>query len=242
MFLTHQYLLYTLLYFILFQRCSFDKQTLIFLLFSPVTADWISLCTQKLCMCCVASPDIDLDNIDSEKIEWRSNKRCGAKYYMEGFKRKNEQMKEAVSYRQSGFGWVRFDFFKGRRNWRDKLNIPLLCHLSHTWAIWITKQDFTQILYMITRPTNGTLQIIFVDLLHIHMLEHNAVLVVQYPPHVPTHCISHMHVSWLKALEVTATYGKLTIWSRSSWLSKDLWGDSITYRWLTVKIYVLYMP
>uniref|UniRef100_A0A3Q1HVH3 Si:dkeyp-120h9.1 n=1 Tax=Acanthochromis polyacanthus TaxID=80966 RepID=A0A3Q1HVH3_9TELE len=31
--------------------------------------DKISLYTQKLCMCCVASPDIDLDNIDPEKIE-----------------------------------------------------------------------------------------------------------------------------------------------------------------------------
>ncbi|KAK5855067.1 hypothetical protein PBY51_005206 [Eleginops maclovinus] len=31
--------------------------------------DRISLYTQKLCMCCVASPDIDLDNIDPEKIE-----------------------------------------------------------------------------------------------------------------------------------------------------------------------------
>lgn len=31
--------------------------------------DKISLFTQKLCFCCVASPDIDLDNIDPEKIE-----------------------------------------------------------------------------------------------------------------------------------------------------------------------------
>ncbi|KAF3833904.1 hypothetical protein F7725_025108 [Dissostichus mawsoni] len=31
--------------------------------------DRISLYTQKLCMCCVASPDIDLDNLDPEKIE-----------------------------------------------------------------------------------------------------------------------------------------------------------------------------
>ncbi|KAM9385056.1 Y+L amino acid transporter 2 isoform 1-T2 [Pholidichthys leucotaenia] len=31
--------------------------------------DKISLLTQKLCMCCVASPDIDLDNIDPEKME-----------------------------------------------------------------------------------------------------------------------------------------------------------------------------
>ncbi|XP_045915635.1 Y+L amino acid transporter 2-like [Micropterus dolomieu] len=31
--------------------------------------DRISLSTQKLCMCCVASPDIDLDNIDPAKIE-----------------------------------------------------------------------------------------------------------------------------------------------------------------------------
>uniref|UniRef100_A0A7N6BDC2 Uncharacterized protein n=1 Tax=Anabas testudineus TaxID=64144 RepID=A0A7N6BDC2_ANATE len=29
----------------------------------------ISLYTQKLCMCCVASPDIDLDNIEPEKLE-----------------------------------------------------------------------------------------------------------------------------------------------------------------------------
>uniref|UniRef100_A0A3B3C2N7 Si:dkeyp-120h9.1 n=1 Tax=Oryzias melastigma TaxID=30732 RepID=A0A3B3C2N7_ORYME len=31
--------------------------------------DKISLFTQKLCLCCVASPDIDLDNIDPEKME-----------------------------------------------------------------------------------------------------------------------------------------------------------------------------
>uniref|UniRef100_A0A1A8CN92 Solute carrier family 7 (Cationic amino acid transporter, y+ system), member 7 n=1 Tax=Nothobranchius kadleci TaxID=1051664 RepID=A0A1A8CN92_NOTKA len=37
--------------------------------FLDKTIDKISLFTQKLCMCCVASPDIDLDNIDPEKIE-----------------------------------------------------------------------------------------------------------------------------------------------------------------------------
>lgn len=31
--------------------------------------DVISLNTQKLCLCCVASPDIDLDNIDPDKVE-----------------------------------------------------------------------------------------------------------------------------------------------------------------------------
>ncbi|XP_068584528.1 Y+L amino acid transporter 2-like isoform X2 [Cebidichthys violaceus] len=31
--------------------------------------DHISLYTQKLCLCCVTSPDIDLDNLDPEKIE-----------------------------------------------------------------------------------------------------------------------------------------------------------------------------
>lgn len=49
----------------------------IILLFSSVhmffslflSADKISLYTQKMCMCCVTSPDIDLDNIDPEKIE-----------------------------------------------------------------------------------------------------------------------------------------------------------------------------
>lgn len=29
----------------------------------------VSLLTQKLCLCCVASPDIDLDNIDPEKMK-----------------------------------------------------------------------------------------------------------------------------------------------------------------------------
>uniref|UniRef100_A0A3Q2YQL6 Si:dkeyp-120h9.1 n=1 Tax=Hippocampus comes TaxID=109280 RepID=A0A3Q2YQL6_HIPCM len=29
----------------------------------------LSSCTQKLCYCCVASPDIDLDNIDTDKME-----------------------------------------------------------------------------------------------------------------------------------------------------------------------------
>lgn len=33
------------------------------------TADKITLYTQKLCFCCVASPDIDLDNIDPEKMK-----------------------------------------------------------------------------------------------------------------------------------------------------------------------------
>lgn len=34
-----------------------------------VAADGISLFTQKLCMCCVTSSDIDLDNIEPEKME-----------------------------------------------------------------------------------------------------------------------------------------------------------------------------
>lgn len=46
-------------------------QTLLF----PVAADTISLYTQKLCMCCVASPDLDLDNIDPGKMEWRGNEK-----------------------------------------------------------------------------------------------------------------------------------------------------------------------
>uniref|UniRef100_H3DK93 Si:dkeyp-120h9.1 n=1 Tax=Tetraodon nigroviridis TaxID=99883 RepID=H3DK93_TETNG len=33
------------------------------------TLDKISLLTQKVCMCCLASPDIDLDNIDVEKMK-----------------------------------------------------------------------------------------------------------------------------------------------------------------------------
>lgn len=37
--------------------------------FFPFPADKISLYTQKLCMCCVASPDIDLDNLDTDKVE-----------------------------------------------------------------------------------------------------------------------------------------------------------------------------
>lgn len=37
--------------------------------FFPIIADKISLVTQKVCMCCVASPEIDLDNLDQEKME-----------------------------------------------------------------------------------------------------------------------------------------------------------------------------
>lgn len=38
-------------------------------LFFSVIADKISLLTQKVCMCCLTSPDIDLDNIDAEKVK-----------------------------------------------------------------------------------------------------------------------------------------------------------------------------
>lgn len=47
------------------------------LFFCPLTVDKISLITQKLCFCCVASPDIDLDNIEPEKMEWCSDEEPG---------------------------------------------------------------------------------------------------------------------------------------------------------------------
>lgn len=44
-------------------------QDLLIILSSSLVPDKISLLTQKVCMCCLASPDIDLDNIDVEKMK-----------------------------------------------------------------------------------------------------------------------------------------------------------------------------
>lgn len=64
------------------------------LFFYPLTVDKISLFTQKLCFCCVASPDIDLDNVEPEKMEWCSDEEPGGKFCLNrGWL--DTQMKEA---------------------------------------------------------------------------------------------------------------------------------------------------